>query len=168
MNFWIFYRAMVFIDFWKNVDGSSVMVKGWNSMAMFSRCRALQILPDSVGNLAGLRSLVLGECHALWTQPDSVGKLTVFQSLDLEGCHALQMLLDSVGDLKGFQILQLRRCSNLQVLPKVEHLRSLVKLDVSGCPKLQCSVGVFEQLRQRLGEGFSEENFWESFSEESE
>jgi hypothetical protein len=38
------------------------------------------------------------------------------------------------------------------MLPNVEHLSSLKKLDVSQCPKLQWSAAVIEQLRQRLGQ----------------
>jgi aminoglycoside phosphotransferase len=43
------------------------------------------------------------------------------------------------------------------MLPNVEHLSSLKKLDVSQCPKLQWSAAVIEQLRQRLGQGFVQE-----------
>jgi hypothetical protein len=54
------------------------------------------------------------------------------------------------------------------MLPNVERLSSLMKLDVSECPKLQWGAGVIEQLRRRLGEGFSEESWGGGFNEESE
>ncbi|PRQ57520.1 putative TIR domain, winged helix-turn-helix DNA-binding domain-containing protein [Rosa chinensis] len=106
-----------------------------------------------------LKQLRLGECTSLLEVHPSISALKSLVELDLRGCSNLnkfpnisgnmeklsKLWLDqtaiteipsSINDLSGLRDLSLACCRELRSLPSSIHMKSLNKLDLSGCSKL--------------------------------
>ena len=81
-------------------------------------CKALRVLPDSLGQLSALQNFNLTYCSTLDALPDSLGRLSALQHLDLSCCSSLTALPDSAGQLSSLQQLHLAQCSLLVSLPR--------------------------------------------------
>ena len=88
-----------------------------------SRSLSLTSLPDSIGNLNYLKSLVINNT-GLTTLPYSIGNLTNLELLDLKK-NKLNSLPDSIGNLTNLTQLELNH-NNLEVLP--DSIGNLIKL----------------------------------------
>ena len=62
-------------------------------------------LPDSIGNLYNLQTLILLDCYDLTKLPTSIGNLINLRCLDVSGCDCLEEMPSQVGKLKDLQIL---------------------------------------------------------------
>jgi hypothetical protein len=130
-------------DTWAALHGISC-IGSLSSLGMdFPKMRRL---PDSIGQLTALTSLVLGGCKGLQQLPDTIGQLTALTSLDLGNCSRLQQLPDTIGQLTALTSLDLSWCRSLQQLPDtIGQLTALVWLDLSSCESL-------EQLPDTIGQ----------------
>ncbi|KAL4452435.1 hypothetical protein ABPG75_008097 [Micractinium tetrahymenae] len=107
----------------------------------------LQLLPASVGRLAGLTMLNLRGCASLQCLPASLALLDSLQFLDLADCKQLRRLPPGLGALRCLQTLELAGCAALQELPSsLGQLGSLQTLDLSGCAALDHLPGSLPQL----------------------
>lgn len=64
----------------------------------------IKCLPDSIGNLYNLRTLILSVCFDLTRLPISIGNLINLPHLDVTGCFGLKEMPSQVGKLKELQI----------------------------------------------------------------
>ena len=62
-------------------------------------------LPDSIGNLYNLQTLILSYCYSLTKLPNSIGNLINLRCLDVSGCNRVEEMPSQVGKLKDLQIL---------------------------------------------------------------
>ena len=62
-------------------------------------------LPDSIGNLYNLQTLILSYCSFLTKLPNSIGNLINLRCLDVSGCNRVEEMPSQVGKLKDLQIL---------------------------------------------------------------
>ncbi|CAD7698376.1 unnamed protein product [Ostreobium quekettii] len=108
-------------------------------------------IPDAIGGLGHLGTLILNGCTTLTQLPTSIGSLTHLRTFLLTGCTKLERIPKEVGLLSRLKTLDLSGCSRLKALPEVgagswQHLQTL---DLSGCSSLASLPPVmsFEQLR---------------------
>eukprot|EP00611_Tribonema_gayanum_P020652 TRINITY_DN3808_c0_g1_i2.p1 TRINITY_DN3808_c0_g1~~TRINITY_DN3808_c0_g1_i2.p1 ORF type:complete len:941 (-),score=103.50 TRINITY_DN3808_c0_g1_i2:57-2879(-) len=100
-------------------------------------CSSHTSLPESFGNLTALTVLDLSRCYLLESLPESFGKLTALTSLNLEMCELLVTLPELFGNLIALTLLDLRRCESLESLPEsFRNLTALTSLDLEGCASL--------------------------------
>ncbi|KAB2596586.1 protein suppressor of npr1-1 [Pyrus ussuriensis x Pyrus communis] len=134
-------------------------------------------LPSSINNLTGLTELILEDCKELKSLPSSI-HMKSLKSLDLSGCSSLEMfpeipevmeelswlsfsgskikeLPSSINNLTGLTELILEDCKELKSLPSSIHMKSLQRLDLSGCSSLE----MFSEMSEVM-----EELSWLSFS----
>ncbi|CAI6002396.1 unnamed protein product [Closterium sp. NIES-65] len=102
-------------------------------------CAALTSLPDNLGSLVQLETLVLERLPNLRALPESVGNLHRLWSLGIEQ----QVLLELPESLctwsvrHSLALLFLRSCSELRRLPpQLAMLTRLEELEITGCPLL--------------------------------
>jgi Leucine-rich repeat (LRR) protein len=69
--------------------------------------------------------------------------------LSISYCHNLKKIEGFCGLVK-LQKLWINECSELEELPSVEHCRSLQKVIIRGCPKVQLKT---EEARQMMRQG---------------
>ncbi|CAN6705598.1 unnamed protein product [Malus baccata var. baccata] len=116
-------------------------------------------LPSSINNLTGLSFLSIHDCKELKSLPSSIGMKSL-ETLDFSGCSSLEMfpevsevmeklsklylsgskikeLPSSINNLTGLSLLNLRDCKELKSLPSSIHMKSLKRLDLSGCSSLE-------------------------------
>ena len=62
-------------------------------------------LPDSIGNLYNLQTLILSYCYSLTKLPNSIGNLINLRCLDVSGYNCVEEMPSQVGKLKDLQIL---------------------------------------------------------------
>jgi len=70
------------------------------------------IISEPIGNLSCLGYLFVG-CEQLWTLPESIGNLAVLQRLSLVCCHSIPALPESIGNLKNLKFIDLMNCNAL-------------------------------------------------------
>ncbi|XP_068329118.1 disease resistance protein RPV1-like [Pyrus communis] len=123
-------------------------------------------LPSSINNLTGLTKLILEDCKELKSLPSSI-HMKSLQGLYLFGCSSLKMfpeipevmeelswlnfsglkikeLSSSINNLTGLTGLILKDCKELKSLPSSIHMKSLRRLDLSGCSSLE----MFPEIRE--------------------
>jgi hypothetical protein len=99
-------------------------------------CWELTQLPESLGDLAALRELILRD-GGFTCLPESLGGLSDLKKLDLQKCNKLTCLPESLGNLRSLQTLQLNGCEVLTCLPaSLGNLASLQTLALCNCWKL--------------------------------
>jgi len=74
-------------------------------------------LPESLGQLAALKTLYITSCRSLTGLPESLGQLTALTFLDLSWCGRLTRLPESLGHLAVLSTLDLSQCHALKRLP---------------------------------------------------
>ncbi|XP_048421170.1 TMV resistance protein N-like isoform X3 [Pyrus x bretschneideri] len=134
-------------------------------------------LPSSINNLTGLTELILADCKELKSLPSSI-HMKSLQSFDLSGCSSLEMfpeipevmeelswlsfsgskikeLPSSINNLTGLTELILEDCKELKSLPSSIHMKSLRRLDLSGCSSLEMFPEIPEVMEELSWLGFS-------------
>jgi Leucine-rich repeat (LRR) protein len=88
-------------------------------------------MPDTIGNLTGLKTLDLSGCKSLTTLP-AISKLTVLKAMNLNDCKSLKTL-PVISKLTGLTELDLNGCDSLRESKKwVDYMiEALRKLDAS-------------------------------------
>ncbi|KAL4645675.1 hypothetical protein ACB092_02G251600, partial [Castanea dentata] len=102
----------------------------WN----LDKCRNLEILP-SLPKLKSLKSFVLRHCERLEKFPAICAPNLV--SLDIAFCENLIEVHKSVGDLHKLERWNLKSCRKLEILPSCLQLRSLIRLYLNQCERLE-------------------------------
>ena len=87
-----------------------------NATRLHVICR-IRYVPESLGNLVCLTSLVLGSCFEVRRLPESLGLLTALTSLVIGQCHALTALPESLGQLVKLTVLTVRAGGQIARLP---------------------------------------------------
>ena len=108
-------------------------------------CRELKDLPDTIGGLTELRSLVLSGCIALTALPSTISSMTLLTNLDMQGCEHLGMLPSCIWELQSLKMLRLQGCLRLRNFmgPK----ECLQNMDVLGLPLVPPEEYLFSPLR---------------------
>nr|XP_043611552.1 putative disease resistance protein At3g14460 [Erigeron canadensis] len=96
-------------------------------------------LPEQIGDLYNLQSLLLSGCTKLSRLPDSLVKLKNLRYLNLSGCTKLSRLPDNLIKLINLRYLNFSRTDITCVPEKVGNLYNLQSLLLSGCHGL-CSL----------------------------
>ncbi|XP_030927760.1 TMV resistance protein N-like [Quercus lobata] len=97
-----------------------------------SGCSKFDNLPESLGNVKGLKKLDLSGT-AITELPSSIEHLTSLTLLSLKDCKTLVCLPSTICSLKSLESLDLSRCSKFDNLPKNPgNVEGLKKLDLSG------------------------------------
>ena len=65
----------------------------------------IKCLPDSIGGLCNLQTLILSDCYRLTRLPLSIGNLINLRHLDVKGSNQLEEMPSQIGKLKNLQIL---------------------------------------------------------------
>ena len=95
-------------------------------------------LPSSIGSLIGLTSLILNGCKNLVCLPSTICSLNSLERLDLGGCSNIDNLPENLGNLKGLKFLDLSGTSIKELPSSIERLTSLISLTLFNCKKLVC------------------------------
>ncbi|XP_050260408.1 disease resistance protein RPV1-like isoform X2 [Quercus robur] len=93
-------------------------------------------LPSSIGSLIGLTSLILNGCNNLVCLPSTICNLNSLECLDLCGCSNIDNLPENLWNLKGLKFLDLSRTSIKELPSSIERLTSLTSLTLLNCEKL--------------------------------
>jgi hypothetical protein len=101
----------------------------------FTRCKAIRVLPEAIGNCTSLTELNLEDCPDLTALPEAIGNCTSLTELYLNGCKGLTALPEAIGNCTSLTSLYLRRCTGLTALPEA----------IGNCTKLD-----LDDLRRRL------------------
>lgn len=108
-------------------------------------------LPDSIGNLSGLTTLIISSCKSLTTLPDSIGKLTGLTTLIIKDCKSLTTLPDSIGDLTGLTTLIINDCESLSLQDDdMFDITGLTGLKLAALPKAAVpkSIGILTSIHR--------------------
>jgi Leucine-rich repeat (LRR) protein len=117
-------------------------------------CKHLESLPHKI-NLESLEVFILSDCSRLKKFPEIVGNMSRLLALYLNET-AIKTLPLSVEHLTSLITLELRHCKNLSSLPNaICSLASLKTLNLSGCSKL-------DELPENLGNIKGLENLYVS------
>ena len=105
----------------------------------FWECDKLRELPNSIGQvLKVLKLLCIMRCSSLETLPDSLGALTSLESLILVGCTSMTQLPVSVDQLSCLDRLHIQDFPALLSLPdSIRHLNELQALEILDCGLLE-------------------------------
>nr|XP_023923648.1 TMV resistance protein N-like [Quercus suber] len=101
-------------------------------------CTSIMELPSSVGSLIGLTSLSLHGCDDLVCLPSTICSLNSLERLDLSECSNIDNLPENLGNLKGLKFLGLSGTSIKELPSSIERLTSLTSLTLLYCKKLVC------------------------------
>ena len=109
---------------------------------VLDKCKSLEIIPASIGNLRNLKRLVLREAKALRSLPDSLANCHELVELNLLKCIRFEGLPDGVGQLPALEDLFLAKCKTMTSLWKSGAdinlaLPRLATLDLKHCKNLQ-------------------------------
>ncbi|URD72646.1 NB-ARC domain [Musa troglodytarum] len=97
-------------------------------------------LISSIGDLRGLKALILAYCRRIQRLPKSTSKLLRLEKLDLEGCHFLEELPESKPEsvMKNLKLLNTLYCASLSRMPsgigRLSSLKSLPRYIASEDP----------------------------------
>ena len=107
----------------------------------------LKALPSTLGCLRQLTTLNTPACFKLVALPASIWQLTALTTLDMTNCIALEAWPEPAAPWPALTKLALGRCTNLAALPScVGELTMLSHLDLSGCERLTRLPGSIGQL----------------------
>ncbi|GLT91502.1 hypothetical protein SLE2022_093850 [Rubroshorea leprosula] len=163
----------------------SVLVNGLTSLKRLSICNCYKLESVAVNGLASLQTLEIVQCVLVSSIGDSLSTSKCLKQLQLFSCKNLEFFpsLEGLTSLKRVEIVQceglkylpnglssctaleelhIYNCMNLVSMPEeVKELRSLVKLEISGCQKLRSfpkdSLGCLNRLKSLSIGGFSKE-----------
>ncbi|CAM6087234.1 unnamed protein product [Calypogeia fissa] len=97
-------------------------------------CHNLRVLPDSLWQLQGLDCLTVRDCHRLKALPDALGELQALRELTIDSCTSLRELPVGFGSLQGLECLTIRSCGSLKTIPEsLLELRTLRVLNIESC-----------------------------------
>ncbi|XP_019080014.1 putative disease resistance RPP13-like protein 1 [Vitis vinifera] len=116
----------------------------------FSNSR-IQSLPNSVGHLYNLQTLILRGCHELTELPIGIGKLKNLRHLDITRTSRLREMPFQFSNLTNLQVLtrfivsksrgvgidELKNCSNLQGVLSISSLQEVVDVGEARAPNLK-------------------------------
>ncbi|KAJ9693034.1 hypothetical protein PVL29_011946 [Vitis rotundifolia] len=111
----------------------------------------IQSLPNSVGNLYNLQTLILHGCFLLIELPMEIGKLKNLRHLDITGTSQLREMPFQISNLTNLQALtrfivsksrgvgieELKNCSNLQRVLSISGLQEVVDVGDARAPNLK-------------------------------
>ncbi|GLT71654.1 hypothetical protein SLA2020_436550 [Shorea laevis] len=124
-----------------NCDGLEYLPSGLSSCIALEelkirKCSNLVSIPEEVKQLRSLVKLDIWECPKLKFVPSLEG-LVSLKTVHVGNCDGLEYLPSGLSSCIALEELEIWECSNLVSIPEeVKQLRSLVKLDIWGCPKL--------------------------------
>ena len=101
-------------------------------------CTSIMELPSSIGSLIGLTSLNLHGCKNLVCLPSTICSLNSLECLNLSGCSNIDNLPENLGNLEGLKFLDLSRTSIKELPSSIERLTSLTSLILRNCKNLVC------------------------------
>lgn len=111
---------------------------------------SFDVLPDAVGDLRMLETLVLRGCKHITKLPERLGDCAELRVLNTAACYALAELPTRLPELTALRKLVVRDCPNLTVPEELGGLTALRVLCAARCPLftgLPQDVGELEQLR---------------------
>ncbi|RXH88312.1 hypothetical protein DVH24_042383 [Malus domestica] len=118
-------------------------------------CEFLEKLPDLSGS-PNIKHLDLRDCKSLVEVDDSVGFLCKLVELNLSGCSNLTRFVTRLG-LRSLKRLYLDGCTRLENFPEIEEdeMGSLMDLDIgkSGIKELPSSIAYLTRLQTLSAEG---------------
>ncbi|MQM04437.1 hypothetical protein Taro_037241 [Colocasia esculenta] len=110
-------------------------------------CRFLERLPKQVGGLTNLRHLIIRKAENLRELPGSLCRLTNLRHLEISGSRFLEYLPEDVSKLCNLEALVLDGCRSLKKLPdRIGCLTNLEILNVLECSNLIELPGSINQL----------------------
>ncbi|XP_039164832.1 disease resistance protein RUN1-like [Eucalyptus grandis] len=111
-------------------------------------CQLLYHIPNSIGNLASLSVFYINN-SPLREIPDSIGKLQSLVELDLSRTR-ITKLPESIGNLQNLRELNIKTTPMTELPESIGNLQSLVELDLSRTriTKLPESIGNLQNLRE--------------------
>ncbi|GLU05047.1 hypothetical protein SLE2022_221710 [Rubroshorea leprosula] len=122
-------------------DGLECLPSGLSSCIALEKleiwkCSNLVSIPEEVKQLRSLVKLDIQKCPKLKFVPSLEG-LVSLKTVEVDDCDGLECLPSGLLSCTTLEELEICRCSNLVSIPEeVKQLRSLVKLNIWGCPKL--------------------------------
>lgn len=122
----------------------SVVVLGYEQFGQLRALKSLTIsyyigysIPDSLGQLSALESLIVANCLLLIALPSTLGQLKALRRLQVIRCASLTALPGTVGELRGLRLLRIVSCPSLESLPEaLGKCQALDHLEISGCLRL--------------------------------
>ncbi len=103
---------------------------GWDNSSVVA-------LPESMGDIATLKTLILVGLQGLRALPQSVGKLSSLQIFKIDQC-GLTAMPTSFGRMTALTLLHIAKCSELEELPAdIGKLSMLKELMISSNPQVQ-------------------------------
>ncbi|KAL6132627.1 hypothetical protein ACLB2K_064867 [Fragaria x ananassa] len=123
-------------------------------------CKNVKIFPSKI-EMNSLKKLYLSDCSKLKI-PEFGEGMEKLSSLSIDGT-ATEELPSSIEHLVGLNYLYIHNSKSLQSIPgtSIFRLKSLIALDMKGCPKLKKLVGntrETEPMRSKLGSLFRRKN----------
>ncbi|KAK7320102.1 hypothetical protein RJT34_04836 [Clitoria ternatea] len=99
---------------------------------------AIQKLPSSLDNLAGIQNLQLNLCRDFEFVPKSISNVTLLSKIDFSGCEKLSAIPSNIGRLSLLGELSLHGTGIVTLPESIVNLSSLKSLDLSDCKRLEC------------------------------
>jgi Leucine-rich repeat (LRR) protein len=114
-------------------------------------CSKMKSLPNSIGNLTQLEHIDLSYCMDLERLPNSFKNLIRLRYLDLSCCFDLTISNETLGKIGTLKYIDLSYCNKIEVLPsQVAHQRSLEKLNLKllNLKELPSDIGELRALEE--------------------
>lgn len=94
-------------------------------------------LPDALGNLKNLETLVLHTFENLEELPESIGNLKTLTSLEIHTSPELKSLPESIGNLTSLKNLQVKDSGLVELPESIGNLHALQRIMLNKCEQLR-------------------------------